>query len=475
MKLVTYFLIILPILASAPLEVYFIDGVLKYRFKNRKFAYIAAAIISVVTAVITLAVCLDENGHIAMTPSYDVISIVSALFVLVLMLLNMKEKLWKKLVVFFLTDMMLDTIYVILSSFREMFNMSLAPESAVGKAIVMILMELLVIAFELGLFILIDKFRSKHDNTPLPLPFLLALFFVVELFEFFFTLQTVENSSDYQEYSEIMDFYHLDVSQKATLVFITLTGLLAIIILFYIRATKKERDTLLELNRVNEELVVSQTRYYEATVKADTEIRSIRHDMKNNIQILKILLGNKEYDQMGDYLSEMTENLKATEISAHTGDVIADAIISSKRAEAESHGISLVVNGAISGISITPQDMCKMLANLLDNAIEAASDARLLDLDPSFRKIVLEFRKTDKFFLISTTNPCAEEVKIEDGMVKTSKEDSRNHGFGLKNIRSAAGNYDGEFTISCEEKPYGFEFRADIMFPILPTGTIEWE
>ncbi|MBO4928307.1 MAG: GHKL domain-containing protein [Clostridiales bacterium] len=469
MIFVKYFLIILPILALAPMEVYFIDAVLKYRFKNRKLAYVVAAVLSVVTAAVTLAVCLDENGHIAMTISYDIVSIVSSLFILVLILLNMKEKLWKKLVVFFLTDMMLDTLYVILSSFREMLFISLAPESTVGKIVLNILMEIFVIAFELGLFILIDKFRSKHDNIPLPIPFLLALFFVVELFEFFFALQTTEYSADYQEYSELIDFSRLDVSQKATLVFTALIGLLAIIILFYVRATKKERDALFEMNRVNEELVASQTRYYEATVKADTEIRSIRHDMKNNIQVLKILLGNKEYDQMGDYLSEMTENLKTTEISAHTGDVIADAIISSKRAEAEAHGISLVENGVISGISITPQDMCKMLSNLLDNAIEAASDVRLRNLDPTFRKIILEFRKTDKFFLISVTNPCAEEVKIEDGMVKTSKEDFRNHGFGLKNIRSAAENYDGEFTISCEEKPYGFEFRADIMFPIIPS------
>ena len=160
MKLVTYFLIILPILAEAPLEVYFIDGVLKYRFQNRKLAYIVAAFISVVTAVVTLAICLDENGHIAMTPSYDIISIASSFSILVLMLLNMKEKLWKKLVVFFLTDMMLDTIYVILSSFREMFYMSLAPESAVGKAILMLLLEILIIVFKLGIFT-----STEYNNT----------------------------------------------------------------------------------------------------------------------------------------------------------------------------------------------------------------------------------------------------------------------------------------------------------------------
>ncbi len=467
MRLATYILAMLPLLAGPLLLVYFIDGVLKYRFNNRKLAYIVAGVLAVGTAVAALVTCIDEDGHIVMALSYDLVSIGSSLSVLVLMLFAMKEKLWKKLVVFFLSDILLDTFFNVFTSFREMVYISLHPESPSGRITLLFLLEILVILVELGIFVLIDKLRSKHDNTPLPISFLLALFFVTALFETVFAIQTEEYSVEYDGYAEIMDFSRMNVSQRTTLFFTLLVGLMGIIILFYIRAAKKERDTLRELNRVNEELVDSQTRYFEAAIKSDTEIRSIRHDMKNNIQVLKILLGNKEYEQMGKYLSEMTENLQATEISAHTGDMIADAIISSKRAEAEEKRISLVVNGTISGISFTPQDMCKMLANLLDNAIEATSDARLQDLDPSFRKVVLEFRKTDKFFLISVANPCAEKIEITDGMVGTSKGDSHNHGFGLGNIRSAAGNYDGELTISCEETSYGFEFRADVMFPFI--------
>ena len=181
---------------------------------------------------------------------------------------------------------------------------------------------------------------------------------------------------------------------------------------------------------------------------------------------------------MRDYLQEMSTNLQSTDISAHTGDVIADAILSAKSTEAKERGISLVTNGVISGISITPQDMCKMLANLLDNAIEATSDERILDLGEEFKKIVVDFKKTEKFFMISVTNPCAEMVKVlgdEDEAatgertfktIRTSKKDRQHHGFGLMNIQSAAENYDGEFSATCEEKPYGYEFRAEIVFPV---------
>ena len=100
------------------------------------------------------------------------------------------------------------------------------------------------------------------------------------------------------------------------------------------------------------------------------------------------------------------------------------------------------------------------------------------------------FKKTERFFMISVTNPCAELVKVvekeEDGdmgirvkskatkasaphvfkTIRTSKKDRQRHGFGLKNVQSAAENYDGEFSATCEERPYGFEFRAEILFPV---------
>ena len=348
---------------------------------------------------------------------------------------------------------------------REIIYSSLTVKTHVLRVVALLVIAVLMTLLEIGIFILIDKIRSKHDDTPLPIRYLLAFFLVVELFEVVFALQTTEYS--YSTEYDVMDFSSLNSTQMAMLIFILLAGLMAVIVLFYIRATKKERDTLKELNSVNEELVASQTRYYEATVKADSEIRAIRHDMKNNVQVLKILLGNKEYDQMEKYLSELTEKLQGTEISAHTGDVIADAVICAKKAEAEEHGITISTSGVISDIHITPQDMCQILSNILDNAIEAASDERLRDLNPAYKKIVLELKKTDRFFLISATNPCAEKVNIVNGMVKTSKEDSRNHGFGLRNIRSAAENYDGELTLSCEGKPYGYEFRLDIIFPLL--------
>ena len=188
--------------------------------------------------------------------------------------------------------------------------------------------------------------------------------------------------------------------------------------------------------------------------------------MRNNIQVLMLLLEKKEDDKMGEYLKEMGDNLVSADVSAHTGDMIADAIIAEKKAEADSRGIKLKSIGKIEGVKISPVDMCKILANLLDNAIEATSMKELKDIDEHDKAINLQFKKTDNFFMISITNPCFKAPETKDGKIVTSKEDSKNHGFGLKNIESAAAVYDGEVNFSCDEKPYGFLIRSEVVFPI---------
>ncbi|MBO4496533.1 MAG: GHKL domain-containing protein [Clostridiales bacterium] len=493
--------IMLPVIFSAPLTVYLFDGVLKYRFTNRKATYLASWVFSFFAAVVTVFLCFNKNGEVMFQPSYDLLEVLKMVFVLVLMLLNMKCKLWKKLVLTVVGDMLMISFTEIFSTIRELIFLSLELTSPTNTAVVYLLLEVLSLLIEAVLFVCLDKIRRKHDDSPLPIHVILEILLVDLAFSILLAMQMESYAADGS--GEFMDYARISLGQRSGLMLSMLLAISAFVILFYIRATRKERDDLKDINRINEELVSSQTRFYEASVKADSEIRAIRHDMKNHVQVLTLLLENQEYDQMRDYLKEMSSNLQSTDISAHTGDVIADAILSAKTGEAKERGISLVTNGVISGITITPQDMCKMLANLLDNAIEATADERLADLGEEFKKIVVEFKKTEKFFMLSVTNPCAEMVKVmdedDDGaasarveskrepvakgegqkgklatessprafkIIRSGKKDKKNHGFGLKNIQSAAENYDGEFSATCEEKPYGFEFRAEIVFPV---------
>ena len=103
---------------------------------------------------------------------------------------------------------------------------------------------------------------------------------------------------------------------------------------------------------------------------------------------------------------------------------------------------------------------------MLDNAIEAVSDERFCDLDPSYKVVDLKFKRTEKFFMITQTNPCVEKPDIREGIIQTIKADVLNHGFGIKSIKDAAAAYGGELSLECFQKPYGYEFRTELLFPV---------
>ena len=428
------------------------DTAFRYEFKNKKAGYITMCAIAVVTGILTDLIYVlypDDlySGEEISVNLADLVSTAGTMISFVVMMFMTRGKVWKRILGVFLSSEMIgcfnhifEALFIYVSHIRAWENDDYVLFGSIAA-------EVISTALVFLFLFLISKVRSKNDNTPLPLP-LMGIFTVILLLVNSF-VQDDAMAADTSDY----------VAKPVVLVLILAT----VFMFFFIRVTRKERDGLKKMNKINEELVDSQTKFFEASAKADSDIRAMRHDMKNNVQVLMLLLANKEYDKMQEYLEEMSEGLAGMNVSSHTGDVIADAIIADKMKRATEAGLKLDVTGAIAGVEISPVNMCKMLGNLLDNAIEATSDPRLKELDSEFKVINLQFKHTENFFMISVTNPCAESPKIKDGKIVTSKSDKKNHGFGISNIRSAAEDCGGELSVSCEEKPFGYLFRAEVV------------
>ena len=436
--------------------VYATEGVFRYEFKNKKVAYITAAAMAVLIGIVSDVFCVLMPDAVFAEDDLtiyaeDITKAIGTMMAFVVLMFLASGKVWKRVLAVFLSSEIIGCIDHIFQALLILLSGARDWEDSDYNTITAIAYELLTMALVFMFLFLLARVRSKNDNTPMPLPvmgiatvlMLMVNSFVADDFTSPFTISS-------------------DVAKPVLLILVLLT----VWLLFFLRVTRKERDGFKALNKINEELVDSQTKYFEASAKADSEIRAIRHDMKNNIQVLMLLLEQGEHDKMREYLEEMGENLTSADISAHTGNTIADSIIAEKTAKAEALGLSFECSGRITDIEISPVDMCKMLANLLDNAIEAASAPELSEIEDSQKIIKLVFKKTDNFFMISVTNPCIRAPQIKDGKIVTSKKDSKNHGFGIHNIETAAAVYGGELNVSCEEKQYGFLYRAEIVFPI---------
>lgn len=218
------------------------------------------------------------------------------------------------------------------------------------------------------------------------------------------------------------------------------------------------------VSKINNDMINAQLNHYETVRQSNFELRRIKHDMKNHLIVIKELSDTKRYDELDSYVDKLTGEIKASETYYRTGNDIADAIISDKTAKANKRGISLDVRGTLVECNMDPVDMCTILANLLDNAVEAVSKLYNLDAEPEHKVITLEFKKSNNFLFIVQSNYASEKMRTNDGNIISSKM-SPDHGFGLYNLRNAVTRNSGEFKINAYDEKF-IKYEFEVMIPL---------
>ena len=195
-----------------------------------------------------------------------------------------------------------------------------------------------------------------------------------------------------------------------------------------------------ELARLKSEQAELLERDYTAVSHAYQVNARLFHDLHNHIGVLRQLLTHEKYGEAILYLDELqapVENLTAT---VWTGDETVDCLINSKAASAESSGIRFQVQVEFPRrTNIRSVDLCAILGNLLDNAIEAARQVP----DPAGRTVTLTIRRIHQMLVIKVENSFASAPVRENGELKTTKTEGGLHGWGLKSAQTAAEKYDG--------------------------------
>ena len=218
-------------------------------------------------------------------------------------------------------------------------------------------------------------------------------------------------------------------------------------------------------------LLAARTKYYEEMERSNQALRSLRHDFKNHLAVLNILLEKGDLAEAGSYVKQIGAFVEALGPAVRTGNTIADAILSDKAALAKEKGTTLTVAGVWAPDFMDSIDVCAILGNLLDNAMEAASGKKKNGDPLSCTDISLSFVKTDRFFMISETNRSVHKLVRSGDTVFSSKRKWNTEGFGLNGIRSAVEKYDGNMNLQMVPAPdYDEEyiFTLDLMIP-LPT------
>lgn len=130
------------------------------------------------------------------------------------------------------------------------------------------------------------------------------------------------------------------------------------------------------------------------------KMRGWRHDYHNHIQTLKFLAANNDIVGIREYLNELDTNLSLLDSSIRTGNSMADAILNSKVSLAKAREIDVRVDAHIPvKLKISEIDLCCILGNLFDNAIDAS-----MALPPQNRLIRVYMDMKGSRLYISFTN-----------------------------------------------------------------------
>jgi sensor histidine kinase regulating citrate/malate metabolism len=179
----------------------------------------------------------------------------------------------------------------------------------------------------------------------------------------------------------------------------------------------------------------------------NTTLRAQRHDYLNHIQVIYGLMELKEYDEAKKYLDPVFKDIVKVSKALKTAQPAVNALLQAKMevAEKEQVNMFLEVRSDLKNIPIEPWNLCKILANLIDNAITALSER---DNEP---KLFLEIGE-DKYsytFLVYNNGPQIPETQLKDIFMQgfTTKNEQE-HGMGLyivsKLVHEAGGTVDVE-------------------------------
>ena len=202
-------------------------------------------------------------------------------------------------------------------------------------------------------------------------------------------------------------------------------------------------ENVLETNSFNQKLQL-QIDNMNRSSAIISQIRQEKHELRNNYFYIQSLVKRKNYEELEKYLDTELEYRFNTMEEFQTGNVMLDHLLTQKVSEAREQQIHVITDILlISKISIKDNDLCAVLMNLLDNAIDASKAEIEKDIH-----ITLSVVKN--YLNIQVKNKCSYDVLKENKTLKTTKNDKDNHGLGLKIIHSIVDKYNGIFKASME-------------------------
>lgn len=209
---------------------------------------------------------------------------------------------------------------------------------------------------------------------------------------------------------------------------------------YQVKHEKIEKDLAIQTQNI-----LKEKEYIYKRISVDEKERKMRHDVRNNLDIVYGYLRDKKYEKAEDLVKDLLGVVEERDALIHTGNVSIDSVIDDKLSLAKERNIIYEENAKNMYYGdIEINELALLIGLALDNAIEACEKVE------ENRYIYFEARNKKDYLVIHITNSIIPHTKPR--FYKTSKlVDKMNHSFGVEEIKDIVKRYDGDIQYDTKE------------------------
>ena len=213
-----------------------------------------------------------------------------------------------------------------------------------------------------------------------------------------------------------------------------------------------EEQKRVQLRQAQENLdlqLKQSVREIEALRESQALARRYRHDLRHHLQYVSACIQNGQSRQAQDYIAEIFREVEAQKVRRYCENETVNLILSAFDARAKKEGVTLKVSGSLPAfLSVTVSDLCVLISNALENALNACMDP---NVPRDARIIDMQFYLREEKFFLQITNPCPSDVHFEQGIPVSRRP---GHGIGVQSICAIVQKYGGVYSFLQRDKKF---------------------
>ncbi|WP_432402445.1 sensor histidine kinase [Wukongibacter sp. M2B1] len=226
---------------------------------------------------------------------------------------------------------------------------------------------------------------------------------------------------------------------------VVLFAILCIVFFMNVYITLRDVSSLKTLHEQN----LIQKEMLSQIEDLNNTMRGQRHDFLNHLQVVFSLIEMNEYIEARDYIEKIYEDIKKVNRVIKTSKAAINALLQAKQIDCEDRGIvvKLQVSTRLENLKIPSWEMCRVLSNIIDNAMDATEDMekRFIEIE------ILEDTENYKFVVKNNGKMIAEDIceKIFNPGFTTKNEGGQ--GMGLYISKGIIERYGGDILVESNE------------------------